>query len=128
VLKTALFQEIGGFDHRCDGAQDYDLVLKTTDRSDKIHHIPRALYRWRCIEGSTSVDPGAKAYAHEAGRRALQASLRRRDIPGDVLDGYQPFFYRVRRKIVGQPLVSIIVPFKDQPEMLHLPLFQQDHY
>jgi glycosyltransferase involved in cell wall biosynthesis len=118
VLKRSLFQEIGGFDRRCDGAQDYDLVLKATDQSDKIYHIPRALYRWRCIEGSTSVDPGAKGYAHEAGRRALAASLERKNIAGEVLDGYQPFFYRVRREISGKPLVSIIVPFKDQPGML----------
>ncbi len=118
VLKTSLFQKIGGFESRCDGAQDYDLVLKAADHSGNIHHIPRALYRWRCIEGSTSVDPGAKGYAHEAGRQALQASLQRRNIAADVLDGYQPFFYRVRRKITGQPLVSIIVPFRDQPEML----------
>jgi GT2 family glycosyltransferase len=44
--------------------------------------------------------------------------LKRRNIDAKVLDGYQPFFYRVRRKIVDPSLVSIIVPFKDQPEML----------
>ncbi len=118
VLKTSLFREIGGFDSQCDGAQDYDLVLAAADRTDRIQHVPRALYRWRCIAGSTSVDPGAKRYAHEAGRRALQKSLRRKQIDAEVLDGYQPFFYRVRRRISGNPLVSIIVPFRDQPDML----------
>jgi len=76
------------------------------------------LYRWRCIEGSTSANPAVKGYAHAAGRRALEASLQRKNISAEVLDGYQPFFYRVRRKIAGTPLVSIIVPFKDQPAML----------
>ena len=118
VLKTSIFHKTGGFDSRCDGAQDYDLVLKATDESKKIFHIPRALYRWRCIPGSTSVDPGAKGYAHEAGRRALQASLDRKNIDADVLDGYQPFFYRIQRKIVDKPLISIIVPFRDHPDML----------
>ncbi len=118
VIKKTLFDRIGGFDGTCDGAQDYDLILKAAERANRVYHIPRVLYRWRSIAGSTSADPGAKTYAHEAGRRALVAALERKKIDAEVLDGYQPFFYRVKRRIAAKPHVSIIIPFRDQPDML----------
>ena len=77
VLRRRLFQELGGLDPDCDGAQDYDLALRVAERSEKIRHIPRVLYHWRAHAGSTNIHHEQKAYAGEAGRRALAASLMR---------------------------------------------------
>jgi O-antigen biosynthesis protein len=118
VLRKTLWERIGGVGQEFDGAQDYDLILKATEQTERIAHIPRILYRWRTIATSTSYAPGAKSYAEEAGRRALAAAMRRRQGEAEVLPANLPFYYRVRRKLRHTPLVSILIPFKDHPEFL----------
>jgi len=118
VFKKTLFDEIGGFDSRCDGAQDYDLVLKLSEKTLKIHHISKVLYFWRKSASSTSLNPANKSYADDAGKRALENALIRKEIEGKVVKANLPFFYRVKREISGNPLISIIIPFKDYPEFL----------
>jgi glycosyltransferase involved in cell wall biosynthesis len=118
VMRRELFDRVGGLSTECDGAQDYDLVLKAAEQTDRIAHIPRILYRWRTLETSTSSDPAAKSYADSAGRKALQDALARKKIEAEVLPGNLPFYYRVRRRIEGTPLVSVIIPFCDQPDYL----------
>jgi len=118
VIKKKLFEQAGGLSSECDGAQDYDLVLRVTERSDRIAHIPRVLYRWRTLETSTSADPGSKSYADGAGKLALEKALARRHIDSKVYYGNLPFYYRVKRTIQEKPLVSIIIPFCDQPDYL----------
>jgi GT2 family glycosyltransferase len=115
VFNKTLFQEVSGFRSICDGAQDYDLVLRLSEKAEKIHHIPKILYLWRKSESSTSLDPSNKDYADFAGKRALEDALFRRNIVGSVEKGNIPFFYRVKRKIIAEPLISIIIPFRDQP-------------
>lgn len=119
VLHRDLFTSVGGLDSTCDGAQDYDLLLKATEQAQTIAHIPKILYRWRTIETSTSANPEAKSYAAEAGRHALEQALQRRSIDAEVHHGNLPFYYRVQRKIEQNPLVSIIIPFRNQPEFLN---------
>lgn len=66
-----------GFRREYDGAQDYDILLRTVAESEpsQILHIDRILYHWRCHENSTAADPGAKDYAYDAGRRAVEDYL-----------------------------------------------------
>lgn len=118
VLRRALFERIGGFDSRYDGAQDYDLVLRATEATAAIHHIPKILYHWRMSAASTSFDADSKPGAQAASRRALTDALARRGVRAEVLDANLPHFFRVRRAIEDEPLVSILIPFKDQPELL----------
>lgn len=118
VLKKMLFNEVDGANSSCDGAQDYDLLLKATERARQIVHIPKILYRWRTLETSTSGNPGAKSYADAAGKRALEEALERREITAEVVHGNLPFYYRVRRRLLENPLVSILIPFRDQPDFL----------
>lgn len=118
AIKHSLLKQIGPFDSRFDGAQDYDLFLRAVEKTDKIHHIPKVLYHWRMHEASTSADSSAKPEALKRGRRALQAALERRGIAGEVLEANLPHYFRVKRTIVGQPLVTIVIPFKDKPELL----------
>jgi GT2 family glycosyltransferase len=76
------------------------------------------LYHWRMTPGSTATTSSAKPKSWDAGQRALSESLVRRRIDASAESGPYPNTFRVRRPIVGQPLVSILVPFRDKPELL----------
>jgi len=118
IVKKSLFHEIGGFSSEYDSAQDYDLVLRLVERTNNIYHIPKILYYWRNI--STSISSGfEKKYNPEnAGKNAIQAALKRREIDANILAGYCKYYYRVKRVLIDHPLVSIIIPFKDEPKYL----------
>ena len=118
IVKKSLFHEIGGFSSEYDSAQDYDLVLRLVERTNNIYHIPKILYYWRNI--STSISSGfEKKYNPEnAGKNALQAALKRREIDANILAGYCKYYYRVKRVLIDHPLVSIIISFKDEPKYL----------
>ncbi|MCB1821171.1 MAG: glycosyltransferase family 2 protein, partial [Candidatus Competibacteraceae bacterium] len=103
-----------------EGSQDHDLVLRTLDHTDRVHHIPRVLYHWRMIRGSTAACYDSKNHAWEAGQRAVSDTLKRRGIAGETLLGQYPGTYRVKRTIQGQPLISVLIPFHDQPDLLRL--------
>ena len=101
------------------GAQDYDLTLKAFEVARTIVHVPHVLYHWRDHAGSTAGGSDQKPYAHEAGRRALAAHLGRRGIEAEVADGPLPCTYDVRYALPSpQPKVSIVIPTRDQPELL----------
>ncbi len=114
VTRKELFDLVGGFDPVYDGAQDYDLVLKLSERARKTVHIPHILYHWRASETSTSINHGQKSYADEAGRKALVSALERRGIAAEVTGTEWKFFYQVQRKLLVQPLVSILVSWADE--------------
>ncbi len=103
-----------------EGSQDHDLVLRALDHTDRVYHIPRVLYHWRMIPGSTAARYDSKNHAWEAGRRAVEDTLQRRNIAGEALLGQYAGTYRVKRAIQGQPLISILLPFRDQPDLLRL--------
>jgi O-antigen biosynthesis protein len=109
AMRRELALEVGGFRPGFDGAQDYDLVLRVTEKARKVVHIPEVLYHWRIVEGSTAGDLNAKPYAVDAGRRAVADALERRGIEGDVIDAGHGY-HRVRRHVSSTPSVSIIVP------------------
>lgn len=115
VLKKSLFDELGGFRSEFDGSQDYDLILRASEKTDRIVHIPTVLYTWRECETSTAANADSKPYAHEAGRRALDAHLKR--VYGDfaeAVDGPYTFVFDARFHNLGErPLISIIIPMKD---------------
>ncbi len=119
VHRRALVVASGGFRKGFEGSQDYDLVLRTTEQARRVAHVPLPLYSWGQPPSSVASDPKAKPYAHEAGRRALQEALARRGVEGEVLDGYgAPYRYRVKRAIIGRPLVSIIIPTRNNWRIL----------
>ncbi len=110
VYRTSLILEIGGFRSQYDGAQDYDLVLRVVEKTQNIYHIPKILYHWRVIPTSTASNISAKPWAYVAAKSALEAMLERSPYSGIVEETPNPGFFRVRRHIVGNPLVSIIIP------------------
>ncbi|MCB1777809.1 MAG: glycosyltransferase, partial [Candidatus Competibacteraceae bacterium] len=103
-----------------EGSQDHDLILRALDLTHRIYHIPRVLYHWRMIPGSTAARYDSKNHAWEAGRRVVDDVLRRRGIAGETLLGHYPGTYRVKRTLQDQPLISVLIPFRDQPDLLHL--------
>lgn len=118
VYRKTLGDEIGWLRSGFDGAQDYDLVLRFSEKTSKIHHIPKVLYHWRKIPGSTAERFDSKSYAKDAGLRALKDMLIRRGINGSVINAEIPGHYRVIREITEMPLVSIIIPTKDKVDLL----------
>jgi len=110
VLRRSLVEEVGGFREGFDGSQDHDLILRVTERARKVHHIPEVLYHWRMLPTSAAASTEAKPYAVEAGRRAVEEHCARVGIPATVEAQEPPGNYRVRRRLEGRPLVSIIIP------------------
>lgn len=111
VARRSIVTEVGGFRAGFDGAQDYDLLLRVSERSRVIHHIRRVLYHWRIIPGSTAGDSQAKPAAYDAGKRAIADHCQRVGIDATVDKlADQPGSYRVRRQLRGRPLVSIVIP------------------
>ncbi|MCX5841948.1 MAG: glycosyltransferase family 2 protein, partial [Deltaproteobacteria bacterium] len=114
VYRTALVRQIGGFREGFEGSQDYDLVLRLTEHTEMICHIPRVLYHWRSIPASSAASFQTTGYAQDAGIRAIQEALQRRGEEALVepitgLSGR----YRVRYRLRGRPQVSIILPTRD---------------
>ena len=105
-----LVREVGGFRSNFNGAQDYDFVLRFTERAAKIVHIPKILYHWRAIPGSTAASMDAKDYVLDAAVRALTERVERVAGGGEARLGLYGGSFDVRYKINGSPLVSIIIP------------------
>ena len=116
VATRSLVEEVGWFRSACDGAQDYDLALRLVERARKIRHIRRVLYHWRQHPRSTSMNPKAKPYAHEAGYRAVSDTVTRRQIPGVVENGPMLYTYYIRRTFTQQP-VSLVVCSRDRKRL-----------
>ena len=120
VIKKSLVEEVSGWTVGLEGSQDYDLYLKVFELTDKIVHIPKVLYHWRKVAGSTAAEYGDKSYAWEAGRKALVNAMHRRGLDAEVFKGKYPGTYRVKYTLISEPLVSIVIPFKDKPELLEM--------
>ena len=118
VADRTLVEEVGGEDGEYNGAQDYDLILKCTERAKGIAHIPRILYHWRVHKASTADNPASKMYAFDAGKRAIEDHLKRCGEIGKVSHEKDLGFYRVKYQVQGSPLISIIILNKDQVESL----------
>jgi lipopolysaccharide biosynthesis protein/GT2 family glycosyltransferase len=109
VVRRALLTAVGGLRPGFEGSQDYDLILRLSERSQKIHRVARILYHWRRHDRSTSAGIDKKPAASEAGRRALEQHLSRNGVSGTV-EEISPCRYRVRYDIAGDPHLSIIIP------------------
>lgn len=121
VYRKKILDKIKGFRKGFEGSQDYDLLLRFTERTDKIFHISRVLYHWRQIKGSAATFHKEKITHFENTIRALQEALKRRKIEAEVEKGihFDQFeSYRVRREIKGSPMVSIIIPMRDMVSFL----------
>ena len=118
AFKHSLIDVVGKFRPECDGSQDFDMVLRLTEKAEKIVHIPKILYYWRAHAGSVADSVGAKPYVIEAAHRAVADHLERVGLKGEVLDTVVPSMYRIKYEIEGTPLVSILIPNYEYKETL----------
>ena len=118
MVSRALYSRVGGLRAEFDGAQDYDFILRCVEQAQAVGHVPRILYHWRSHQESTSSNPFSKQYAVDAGRRAIAEHLKRTGVRGEVTATKDMGFYTVRYETQGEPLVSIIIPNKDEVESL----------
>ncbi len=118
AVKRSILERVGGLSGEYDGAQDHDFILRCCEQAQKICHVPRILYHWRCHRDSTAANPESKLYAYEAGRRAVEAHYRRIGVPAVVENAQFYGLYRTRYQWEAEPLVSIIIPNMDHVDDL----------
>ena len=118
VVRKSIVEKAGGFRKEFDGAQDYDFIFRCTENAGEVLHVPEILYHWRTHKASTADNPASKMYAFEAGKRAIEAHLERTGTEGEVSHTQDLGFYRVKYPVQGKPLVSVIIPNKDEKETL----------
>lgn len=121
VFRISLARNLRGWRSAFDGSQDYDFVLRFTERLpvENIAHIPHVLYHWRAVPGSLAIDAGAKNYAAARSRQALAEHLERMEISAEVTSEYPHLsIHRVIYPLSVEPLVSIIIPTRDEVDIL----------
>lgn len=118
VVRAEIVEKVGGFRREFDGAQDYDFIFRCVEASREVGHVPEILYHWRTHQASTADNPASKMYAFEAGKRAIEAHLKRTGTEGMVSHTKDFGFYQVKYPVYGEPLVSIIIPNKDERDTL----------
>jgi O-antigen biosynthesis protein len=112
VARRELVEQAGGFDPAFDTIQDFELLLRVSERSQRIHHIPRVLYHWRATPGSIALDPSEKGGVGELQARAVNEHLRRRGIAAEAAP-HETIPHRVRlrpRPRQEWPKVSVVIP------------------
>lgn len=124
VYKRSVVNRIGGFRIGFEGAQDYDLALRTLEviKSEQVVHIPRVLYHWRAISGSTALCSREKRYASEAARKAISEHLIRVGRGGVVMPAPDVSdLSRIRYSLPESlPKVSILIPTRDRADLLKM--------
>jgi GT2 family glycosyltransferase len=109
ALRRSLVAEVGGFHADFNGSQDWDLVLRVTERARRVAHVPEVLYHWRMLASSAASSPEAKPWAYEAGTRAIQAHCDRTGFEAEATQE-SPGYYHVLPRLRSRPLVSIVIP------------------
>lgn len=118
VYRKSLLDEMGGLRVGLEGSQDYDLVLRVMEKTNRIGHVPKILYHWREREESTANDISAKPYIIETTKKAKLEALERRGVKGHLEYIKDIVMFRVVYEVVGNPRVSIIIPSKDNYDIL----------
>jgi glycosyltransferase involved in cell wall biosynthesis len=122
VLRTTLVRGVGGFRPGYEGSQDWDLLLRVIEKSspDRVQHIPKVLYHWRAISGSTARAVSEKDYSSDAARRALLDHFERRKLSVEIRAVTGSHWQIVYPRPQTPPLVSIIIPTHNGENLLRL--------
>ncbi len=119
VMRTSILNKIGGFRKGTEGAQDWDVLLRISREAKRVHHIPTILYSWRKARNSTALRADAKGYAWEVQRHVLEDDLKARGSEGKVMATSILGFWKIKYSLKPMPLVSIIIPTKDQADLIN---------
>lgn len=115
-FRTHLLREIGGFDETLGISQDYDLILRASEKAGCIVHIPEILYRWR-IHGN-SAGHQKMQQVMEVSKGVLTRHLERCHESGQVSDGPGFNFFDIRYPLDPRARVAIIIPTKNHGELV----------
>lgn len=118
VYRRSIVNEIGGLRVGFEGSQDYDFTMRFVEKTNRIGHIPKVLYYWRQRPESTSSDLSSKPYVMEAMLKLKTETLERRGLKGDIIYVPDVRQYRVIYDIADNGMVSIIIPSKDNCDVL----------
>ncbi len=118
MLRTSILRDIGGWKKGYEGAQDWDLFLRFVEKAKKIYHLPKVLYHWRMLEGSTSIGLNQKKYAMDTAVKSIEDALDRRRTKGIVHLHDKVPYYWIEYLYDKEPLISIIIPTKDYSSTL----------
>ncbi len=120
VFKRTLLEGTELFRTKFDGSQDHDMILRLTDKAEKVVHVPRLLYYWRSHAGSVASNINAKSYAIEAARGAVADHLRQHGYSHFKIMSTRAFetIFRIRYQIMGNPKISIVIANKDHVDDL----------
>ena len=114
VVRKTIVDKVGGFRQEFDGAQDHDFIFRCVEEaSGRVGHVPEIVYHWRTHKASTADNPASKMYAFDAGKRAIEAHLKRVGVEGEVSHTPDLGFFRVKYPVHGEP-----IPNKDEKESL----------
>lgn len=122
VHRTENIRRVGGWRSDFDGSQDYDLNLRIFEIIDEtqICHIPKILYHWRAIEGSTALTSSEKPHAYVNAIKALHEHVERSGLAAEVIGLDDIRYARLRFTVPSpEPLVSILIPTRDNARLLH---------
>lgn len=117
AVRRDVLQRVGGLRSEVDGAQDWDLLLRISEQTQRIHHIPKVLYHWRELSTSTAGQLDTKPYVVSAQKKVVQDTLRRRGISAQV-DVLRNGHVHPCWELSKSPLVSVIIPNRDQPHLI----------
>ncbi|MBR5355893.1 MAG: glycosyltransferase family 2 protein, partial [Lachnospiraceae bacterium] len=115
VFKRKLLDSTELFRTKFDGSQDHDMILRLTDKAERIVHVPKLLYYWRCHPASVASNISAKTYAIDAAKGAVADHLRKHGYTDFRITGTKAFetIFKIRYKINGTPLITVVIPNKD---------------
>jgi len=119
ILRKSLLEKVGLFDKTFDFIQDYEFMLRVSEKTQKIYHIPKVLYHWRKTQGSIALSTDSKGDISEKQVSAVNAHLRRLNLPASAHRGPIPHRVIIKPFLRSDyPLVSIIIPTKNKPELI----------
>jgi len=125
VYRRALIVELGGFRNAVSGAQDYDLLIRSSEMTSKILHIPKILYHWRAVSGSAALSVEAKDWGLRACKRALNDAMQRRGIEGNISDGLLTGIFHFKRDITDSQSITIVAATTTNDVPFHGGLFEE---
>src|SRR5262249_41895496 len=85
AVRRSLAEDVGGFDSGVDTIQDFEFMLRVSERARGIRHVPRILSHWRAVPESIASGPRAKPGVEELQARAVNEHLRRLAVDAEAV-------------------------------------------
>lgn len=118
-VRRSMLDKVGMLNSEYDGCQDWDFILRLTEKTSNISHIPKVLYHWRVIPQSIAANISAKKNVETLTCKMKEEALKRRGQQGTIEPiPNVPGYFRVNYHIQSNPLISIIIPTRDNASVL----------